>query len=120
MRLYLDDDSTHALLVRLLRQGGHEVELPQDVGLAGSSDPVHFTHSIASSRTLVSANYDDFEELHDLVLQSGGSHPGILIVRRDNDHRRDLTPRGIVTAISHLLAAKVPVENEFVILNQWR
>jgi hypothetical protein len=33
---------------------------------------------------------------------------------------RDLTPRGIATAISHLLAAEVPLENEFVILNHWR
>jgi hypothetical protein len=45
---------------------------------------------------------------------------GILIVRRDNDRRRDLTPRGIVTAISHLLAANSPIENQFIILNQWR
>ena len=49
-----------------------------------------------------------------------GTHPGILIVRRDNDRRRDLTPRGIVTAISHLVAANVPIENEFIILNHWR
>jgi hypothetical protein len=68
-------------------------------------------------RGLLSQNHDDFEELHDLVRAAGGNHPGILIVRRDNDRRRDLTPRGIVTAISHLLAADVPVGNEFIILN---
>jgi hypothetical protein len=39
---------------------------------------------------------------------------------RDNDRRRDLTPRGIVTAISHLIAAHVPIENDFIILNHWR
>jgi hypothetical protein len=49
-----------------------------------------------------------------------GTHPGILSVRRDNDRRRDLTPRGIVQAIANLLAANVPVENEFIILNHWR
>ena len=43
-----------------------------------------------------------------------GTLPGILSVRRD------LTPRGIVQAIANLLAAKVPVENQFIILNHWR
>jgi hypothetical protein len=120
MRLYLDDDSVNKLLVRLLRQAGHEVGLPQDAGLIGKSDPVHLTYSIASNRTLLSANRDDFEELHDLLRQANGSHRGILIVCRDNDRRRDLTPRGIVTAISHLRAAHVSIENEFIILNNWR
>jgi hypothetical protein len=43
-----------------------------------------------------------------------------LILRRDNDLRRDLTPRGIVSAIGNLLAANVPVENQFIVLNHWR
>lgn len=120
MRLYLDDDSVGTLLVRLLMHAGHDTKLPQDVGLVGRSDPVHFRYSIRANRTLLSANHDDFEELHDLVLEAGGTHPGILIVRWDNDRRRDLTPRGIVTAIGNLLASNVPVESQFVILNQWR
>jgi predicted nuclease of predicted toxin-antitoxin system len=120
MKLYVDDDSVHELLLRLLQRAGHDIEVPSDVGLVGRSDPVHLRYSISSSRSLLTANHDDFEELHDLVLQAGGTHPGILIVRRDNDRRRDLTPRGIITAIAHLLAADVPVENEFIVLNQWR
>jgi hypothetical protein len=120
MNLYVDEDSVHHLLVRLLQHAGHDVEVPSDAGLIGESDPIHLKHAIDSNRRLLSANYDDFEELHDLILAAGGSHPGILIVRRDNDRRRDLTPRGIVTAISHLLDGAVPVENEFIILNQWR
>lgn len=120
MRLYLDDDTVATLLVRLLERAGHEMELPRDAGLMGRSDPVHLQHSISSNRSLLTANHDDFEELHDLVLHAGGTHPGILIIRRDNDRRRDLTSRGIVTAISHLLASGVPVENLFLTLNQWR
>jgi hypothetical protein len=68
----------------------------------------------------VSGNHDDYRELHDLIQMAAGGHAGILMVRRDNDRRRDLTPRGIVAAIAHLLAAGVPVENEFIILNHWR
>jgi hypothetical protein len=81
---------------------------------------VNFRHSISLRRSLLTANHDDFRDLHNLILQAGGIHPGVLIIRRDNDRRRDLTPRGIVTAIAHLLAAGAPIENEFIILNHWR
>ncbi len=120
MRLYLDDDTIETLLVRLLERAGHDLELPRDAGLTGRSDPVHLQRAITINRALVSRNHDDFEELNDLLRAAGGAHPGILIVRRDNDRRRDLTPRGIVTAIANLLAANVPVENQFIILNRWR
>jgi hypothetical protein len=120
VRLYLDDDTVDALLIRLFGRAGHDIESPRDAGLVGRSDPVHLERAITSNRALLSQNHDDFEELHNLVRAAGGTHAGILIVRRDNDRRRDLTPRGIITAISHLLDAGVPVENEFIILNHWR
>jgi hypothetical protein len=121
VRLYLDDDTVETLLIRLLRRAGHDVELPIDVGMVGRSDSVHLEHSISTNRVLLlSHNHRDFEELDDLIQAAGGRHPGILIVRRDNDRRRDLSLRGIVTAISHLLAANIPIENDFIILNHWR
>ena len=120
MRLYLDDDSVDSLLVRLLQQAWHDIQRPTDVGLVGRSDPVHLQHAVRSTRIFLSANHDDFEELHDLLREARGEHPGILVVRSDNDRRRDLTPRGIVNAIKNLLAANVAVENQFIILNQWR
>ena len=120
MKLYVDEDSVHALLMQLLQRAGHDIEVPSDVGLVGRSDTVILQYSISARRSLLTANHDDFRELHDLIITSGGTHQGILTVRRDNDRRRDLTPRGIVTAISHLLDAGVPVENEFIILNHWR
>jgi predicted nuclease of predicted toxin-antitoxin system len=120
MRLYLDDDSVSALLTRLLRAAAHDVRLPADVGLAGSPDPVHFRHAIREDRVLLSGNHDDFRLLHLLVLEAHGRHPGALIVRRDNDPRRDLTPRGIVRAIANLVAASVPVADQFLILNHRR
>jgi hypothetical protein len=43
MNIYLDDDSIGGLLVRLLRQAGHDVELPAMQGLAGVDDVVHLT-----------------------------------------------------------------------------
>jgi hypothetical protein len=120
MKLYLDDDSVDGLLLRLLRQAGHDVQLPRDVGMSGESDPVHLTAAARSKRVLLSANHDDFRELHELVYYTGGVHAGILIVRYDNDMRRDLTKKGIVLAIANLLTADAPIENEFIILNEWR
>jgi hypothetical protein len=88
--------------------------------LRGADDAIHLRHAIHEARILLSHNFRDFENLHNLVLESGGRHPGILIVRKDNNPRRDMTPRGVVHAISKLLAAGATVENEFNVLNLWR
>jgi hypothetical protein len=120
MRIYLDDNCTSALLVRLLEQAGHDVQVPITIGLMGAEDPVHLTRAIRDCRAQMSYNYGDFQALHDLVMQAGGHHPGILVIRKDNDPRRDLTERGIVTCIARLLAAKTPIEDQYIILNHWR
>jgi hypothetical protein len=119
MNLYLDNDSIDPLLV-LLRAAGHDVQVPADVGQAGSPDPVHLRHAIEEDRVFLSGNHDDFAMLHELVLAAKGRHPGILIVRRDNNPKRDLSPRGIVRAIQNLMAANVPLLNCWYILNHWR
>jgi hypothetical protein len=38
----------------------------------------------------------------------------------DNDPTRDMTPRQIVTAISNLESARVPLANRVYVLNHWR
>jgi hypothetical protein len=68
MKLYLDDDSAAAVLVVLLRRAGHDVQIPFDLGIAGADDPVHLTHAVLQDRVLLSHNYCDFEQLHDLVV----------------------------------------------------
>lgn len=120
MRLYLDDDSVASVLVTRLRQAGHNVQIPADIGFTGKEDPVHLLHAIREQRVFLSGNHDDFEDLHDLVVHSGGSHPGILIVRKDGDWRRDMKPLQIVQAINRLLAAAVPLINSIIVLNHWR
>lgn len=120
MKLYLDDDTVHGVLIRLLRRGGHDVQIPVDINLSGADDPVHLTRAIVDDRVFISQNHDDFNNLHELVITSGGSHPGILMIRQDNDPNRDMTPRAIVTALAKLESANFPLENQFVILNQWR
>ena len=59
MRLYLDEDLASPLLARLLRNAGHDVQLPADVGLGGKADPLCLTHAIREDRVLLSRNYCD-------------------------------------------------------------
>lgn len=120
MRLYLDDDSARAVLVRLLTSAGHDVQTPADAGTTGLSDPEHLIHSISNDLVLLSGNHRDFSVLNDLVLLASGHHPGILVVRKDNDRARDLSPRGIVTAIRNLVASGMPVADQLTVLNHWR
>lgn len=120
MRFHLDDDSASPLLANLLRQAGHDVQLPVDVGMKGKADPLHLAFAISEDRVCLTANHRDFVNLHHLVQRAEGHHPGILVVRYDNDPLRDLTPRGIVRAIRNLQVSGVPVRDQFVILNHWR
>src|SRR5437879_467606 len=120
MRIYLDDDSIELLLIRFLRQGRHDVQLPADRGLAGRSDAIHLTHAIRESRLLLSRNHKDFEELHDLLMAGRGHHLGILVVRRDNDPTRDMSQRGIVNAIAKLEVSGTPLEDTVHVLSHWR
>ena len=120
MRIYLDDDSTEALLVALLQREGHDVQVPADVGMVGQYDSKHLIHAVHEDRVLLSHNHDDFRLLHDLIAEVRGRYPGMLMVRRDNDPSRDMKPAGVVRAIRRLLAAGVPIQDQFHILNHWR
>jgi hypothetical protein len=106
MNLYLDDDTADALLVRLLLASGHDVQIPAQAGLDGEEDPTHFMHAIRNGRVLPTHNHDDFKLLHELVTLVEGHHPGILVVRKDNDPSRDLRPRGIVRATANLASER--------------
>ena len=120
LRIYLDDDSASPLLATLLRRAGHDVVIPSSLGLSGDRDPIHLARAIEEARILLSGNHEDFEDLHDLILAAKGHHPGIFIVRRDNDQRRDMKPAGIVRAIENLCNARVPLRDAIYVLNHWR
>ena len=120
MRIYLDEDMASALLLGFLRKAGHDVETPGGSGLMGRSDPAQFAFSIRAALVCLTANHDDYEELHLLLQAAQGNHLGIFVVRRDNDPTRDLSPKGIVNAIRKLEAANAPIRDECIVLNQWR
>lgn len=94
MNLYLDDDSCAGVLVAMLRKAGHDVRIPADVGMEGRHDAEHLLYNVRDGRVVLSGNYRDFEPLHHLVIGCSGVHFGILLVRKDNDPRKDMTPQG--------------------------
>jgi hypothetical protein len=121
MRLYIDDDSVDAGLIRLLRRDGHDVQIPADVALDGSSDQVHLAHAIRDQRALLTRNYGDFEDLHDLVvLAAQGHHEGILIVRYDNNPKNNMSSGDVARAIRNLENASVPIADMYHELNHWQ
>ncbi len=120
MKLYLDDDTASPLLVRLLQKEGHDVQIPADINLSGEDDAVHFRHAALGDRAIITGNHKDFLNLHHLVVQLQGHHAGVLVVRRDNDPTRDFRPPGIVRALRNLLAANIPLRDQYTILNHWR
>lgn len=120
MRLYLDEDAVAPALARILRQAGHDVQLPAAVGLLGKDDAVQLTHAVREDRILLTRNYCDYENLHNLIVAVGGHYPGMFIIRRDNDPKWNLKPHDVVRAIKNLLAAGLTVTDSCHILNQWR
>jgi hypothetical protein len=69
---------------------------------------------------VLTRDHEDFAALHDLVMAVGGHHPGILVVRFDNDPRHNLTERGIATALVNLESSAVAVADGIHVLNHWR
>jgi Domain of unknown function (DUF5615) len=120
MNAYLDDDVAERRLIALLEKAAHSPRTPAQAALSGAADARHFIYACRNQFVLLSRNHDDFLDLHQVVEATGGSHSGIVIVRFDNDPRRDMTPRGIVAAIGRLEASGVPVAGRFLILNHWR
>jgi hypothetical protein len=120
MNLYLDDNSDDLLLANLLRKAGHAVARPADAGLSGADDARHLAHAIRTAFVVLTADREDYHSLHELVLTSGGGHPGILVVRYDNDPSRDMRPKHSVTAVGKLERAGVVIRNQVVVLNHWR
>ncbi len=120
MKLYLDDDSIAPALILALRKAGHDVRTPAEAGLSGAPDPVHFRRAVREGRAILSRNYDDFEDIHYLIIDAGGGHPGVLIVRRDNPKRRNMSPQDIVRALRRLEATGTAIAGAYNELNPWQ
>jgi hypothetical protein len=121
MRLYLDDDSVDPILIRLLRRGGHDVQIPADVGQVGISDQAHLAHAIRARRAILTRNHEDFQDLDDLVVAAAqGHHCGILVVLYDNNPRNNMSPGDIARAVRNLENGSVAIADSYHELNHWQ
>jgi predicted nuclease of predicted toxin-antitoxin system len=120
VRVLVDENLSSPRLATRLRSAGHDVVLAVDVGLMSISDARVLAWAVSQDHTLLTRDHGDFAALHDLVMVVGGHHPGILVVRFDNNSRNNLTDRGIATAVSKLESSGVPIRDRIHVLNQWR
>ena len=117
LELYLDDCADSTLLDLLLRQAGHTVVRPNDAGISGQHDHIHFAYALQHGLVLLTKNPRDFLVLH----RQNPNHSGIFAVYQDNHLGRDMTPADIVAAIARIEAAVgYPIAGEFHNLNAWR
>jgi len=120
MKIYLDDSRADKALASMLKKAGHKVLRPADVGLFGASDPRHFQWAINHDHLVLTADRVDFLELHELLLDSGGEHPGVMVVRYSDDPKKDMKVAQIVRAVNNLAKSGLSTVNQFFVLNQWR
>jgi hypothetical protein len=83
----------------------------------GSAPPAH---AIGQGIVVLTSDRADFRDLHELVLISGGGHPGMLVVAYENNPKRDMKPKHITAAVQKLERAGLDITNQVVVLNQWR
>jgi predicted nuclease of predicted toxin-antitoxin system len=120
MNIYLDDNLAEDKLRGLLTKGGHSVVRPADVGRSGLSDANHLEFAIRNNWVLLTRDREDFNDLHKLVLTSGGTHPGILVVRFQNDLTKDMKAKHIAAATTKLAKSGISTTDSLIVLNHWR
>jgi len=120
MRFLIDENMNDRRLVSRLQAQGHDPILARDVGLLSTADARVLIWAIVQAVPVLTRDSTDFTDLHDLVMAAGGHHPGMLVVRFDNDPRHNLTDRGIASAIGKLESSGVLIPGCIHVLNQWR
>jgi predicted nuclease of predicted toxin-antitoxin system len=120
MRLLLDENMSDRRLATRFQAQGHDPVLASDVGLLAVTDARVLSWAIVQALPVLTRDSEDFTDLHDLIMAAGGHHPGMLVVRFDNDPRHNLTDRGIISAINKLGSSGVPIPDCIHVLNQWR
>jgi hypothetical protein len=116
MRLLLDEDSQGKLLVRLLREAGHEVLTVSDAGLEARDDAEVLAFPRQERITLWTRHVKDFRALH----ERQPDHAGILVEHQDRDPEKNLGASALVQAAGNIEASGWDIAGQFVSLNAWR
>lgn len=78
-RLYFDQDAD-ARLADALRRHGCDIVTAFQAGLSEADDPAQLTYAAQSESIFVTHNVHHFPSIHATWLDSGQSHPGIVIL----------------------------------------
>ena len=120
MNVYLDDNRMDRALLGLLRKAGHTVVSLQDAALPGQTDSRHLEYAARHGLLVLTADRVDFWDLLNLIVTCGGTHPGILVVRFDNDRTRDMKPKHVVAALGKVVRSGISIVTQVVVLNAWQ
>jgi predicted nuclease of predicted toxin-antitoxin system len=120
MRFLIDENMSDRRLESRLQARGHAPILAHDVGLVSTADARMLIWGIGQALPVLTRDSSDFEDLHELILAAAGHHPGLLVVRFDDDQRHNMSDRAIAAAISKLETSGVPIPDGLHVLNQWR
>jgi predicted nuclease of predicted toxin-antitoxin system len=115
LRMLLDEDSQAKYLVNLLKAAGHDVLTGNEANLTKRLDRFVLKYAIDDNRVLLTRNCADFLELH----RMNPIHFGIIAVYQDADPSKNISYQSIVHSIGNIQIAGYPLENQFIILNQW-
>jgi predicted nuclease of predicted toxin-antitoxin system len=120
MTLYVDEDLASDELRDRLRNAGFQVMTVRENGQSNTHDAVILRTAIERDWVVLTRNVKDFRALHQLVLASGGQHPGVLFVHGEQNTSRNMKPMEVVTAIQKLISRRLPLVGETYDLNTMR
>jgi Domain of unknown function (DUF5615) len=79
IRLYLDEDTINASLVKALRNANLDVDTVADAQRLGLSDEEQLMWAVNQGRVLYSYNVGDFCQLHSSFIVDERNHAGIIL-----------------------------------------
>lgn len=115
MRLLLDEDSQSRLVVRLLREAGHDAVTVSEAGMEAFLDADVLKRARQDARVVLTRNVRDFHALH----LDDSNHEGILVEYQDKDPTKNMSAASIVRAVSNLEESGWVIKGEFIALNAW-
>lgn len=116
LKIYLDENLSSRTLNNLLTRAGFQIHTPLEAELLGRSDGEQLQYARRQGYVLLTRNPSDFLELY----QKDPDHSGILAVYQDNDVRKDMSFQEIVQSLKEVLALKLRLHGNFIVLNQYR
>jgi hypothetical protein len=80
VRLYVDEDASETAVMVGLRARNVDLLTTQEAGQLGATDAEQLAYAAEQGRAIYTFNARDFARLHRKVLQTGGSHAGIIVI----------------------------------------